>query len=131
KQQLVARAHYSDGSERDVTNLAVFLTNNENSAAITTDGLITAGKRGEAFVMARFATFTVGTQAIVIPKNLKYQWSNPPENNYIDGLVNAKLKKMRILPSALCSDEVYLRRASPDITGTLPTPAKHERIMTE
>jgi hypothetical protein len=122
KQQLVARAKYSDGTERDVTNLAVFLSNNDNSATVTPDGLVTAGKRGEAFVMARFATFTVGTQAIVIPKGIKYAWPSIPENNYIDTLVNAKLQKMRMLPSGLCSDEVFLRRAYIDIVGLLPEP---------
>ena len=129
KQQLVARARYSDGTERDVTNLAVFLSNNDNSATVTPDGLVTAGKRGEAFVMARFATFTIGTQAIVIPKDVKYAWPNTPENNYIDTLVNAKLKKMRLLPSPLCSDEVFLRRAYLDIIGLLPTSADHEKFV--
>src|SRR5262249_42826013 len=47
-QQLTLRAKYSDGSDRDVTSLAVFLTNNDTSAAITPDGLVTAGDRGEA-----------------------------------------------------------------------------------
>jgi hypothetical protein len=129
KQQLVARAHYSDGTERDVTKLAVFMTNNENSAAVTPDGLITAGKRGEAFVMARFATFTVGTQAIVIPKGVKYTWPKTPENNYIDGLVDAKLQKMRILPSPLCSDDVFIRRAYIDIVGQLPTQEEHDQFI--
>jgi hypothetical protein len=129
KQQLVARAKYSDGTERDVTNLVVFLSNNDNSASVTTDGLVTAGKRGEAFVMARFATFTIGSQAIVMPKNLKYAWPNTPENNYIDTLVNAKLKKMRMLPSPLCSDETFLRRAFLDIVGVLPTPSDHDLFM--
>ena len=32
-QQFIVRAKYSDGTDRDVTNLAVFLTNNDNSAA--------------------------------------------------------------------------------------------------
>jgi hypothetical protein len=96
---------------------------------VTTDGLVTAGKRGEAFVMARFATFTIGSQAIVIPKNLKYAWPNTPENNYIDTLVNAKLKKMRMLPSPLCSNETFLRRAFLDIVGVLPTPSDHDLFM--
>ena len=49
--------------------------------------------------MARFATFTVGSQAIVVPKGLQYQWPNVAENNYIDTFVDAKLKKLRITPS--------------------------------
>ena len=129
KQQLVARAKYADGSERDVTNLAVFLSNNDNSATVTPDGLVTAGKRGEAFVMARFATFTIGAQAIVIPKGIKYTWPKIAENNYIDTLVDAKLQKMRMLPSPVCSDEVFLRRAYLDIVGMMPTPAEHNQYI--
>ncbi len=75
----------------------MFLSNNDNSARIGDDGMVTAGSRGEAFVMARFATFTVGAQVIVIPKGVPFEWpANLKENNYIDGLVDAKLKKLRI-----------------------------------
>src|SRR5688572_10843069 len=61
-QRMTARARYSDGTDRDVTHLALFLSNNDNSAKIGADGVVTAGKAGEAFIMARFATFTVGSQ---------------------------------------------------------------------
>jgi len=121
KQQLIARAVYEDGTDRDVTSLAVFMSNNENSAAVNENGLITAGARGEAFVMARFSTYTVGMQALALPKDLKY---SPPQSkpvNYIDELVNAKLEKIRILPSEICDDQTFLRRATIDITGLLPT----------
>ena len=129
RQQMTVRAHYSDGTERDVTHLALFLSNNENSALISPDGLITAAKRGEAFVMARFATFTVGSQVIVIPKGLNYRFPDLPEYNYIDQLVDAKLKKLRIVPSPLCGDEVFCRRAYIDIVGQLPTREEHDRFM--
>ena len=69
-QQLTVRAKYADGNDRDVTSLAVFLTNNETSAAVSQTGLVTAGKRGEAFLMARFETHTVGTHFITLPKGL-------------------------------------------------------------
>jgi hypothetical protein len=120
-QQMIARAKYADGTDRDVTSLAVFLTNNDNSAAITPDGLVTAANRGEAFVMARFETHTVGSQALVLPKDLQYSPPGEPAVNYVDELVNAKLQKLRILPSEKCSDEVFLRRVTIDITGVLPT----------
>jgi hypothetical protein len=130
KQQFTVRAHYSDGTVRDVTHLALFNSNNDNSAGISPDGLVTAGKRGEAFVMARFATFTVGSQVIVIPKGINYQFpSNLPEYNYVDQLVDAKLKKLRIVPSPVCGDEVFLRRAYADIIGLLPTRDEHDRFM--
>jgi hypothetical protein len=129
KQQMTVRARYSDGSDRDVTRLAVFLTNNESSAMIDDTGLVTAGDRGEAFVMARFETFTVGSQMIVLPKGLTFDYPAEPEANYIDTLVADKLKKLRIAPSGICSDEVFLRRATLDIVGLPPTVAEYERFM--
>ena len=128
-QKVTIRAQYSDGTDRDVTNLAVYLTSNDNSAKITPDGVVTAGERGEAFVMARFATFTVGSPFIVLPKALQFTFPNVPENNYIDKFVNAKLKKLRIAPSDLCTDEAFLRRVYVDIIGVLPTPEEFARYV--
>lgn len=128
-QRMVVRARYSDGTDRDVTSLAVFSSNNDNSAVVGLDGRVTAAERGEAYLMARFETHTVGTHFIVLPKGLEFAWKDIPENNYIDTLVNAKLKKLRILPSELCTDEEFLRRATLDITGTLPTVDEFEAFM--
>ena len=128
-QQMTVRAKYSDGVDRDVTNLAVFLTNNETSAAIDPDGLVKAGARGEAFVMARFETFTVGSQVIVLPKGLKFQYPNEPDANYVDTFVAAKLKKLRIEPSEICGDEVFLRRVFLDVVGIPPTSAEYDAFM--
>jgi hypothetical protein len=128
KQQMVVRAKYSDGSDRDVTSLALFFSNNDNSAKISADGEVTAGERGEAFVMARFATFTVGAQVIVLPKGLKFSFPKAQEKNYIDTLVHNKLKKLRIAPSEVCDDETFLRRAYLDIVGVLPTALEHAKF---
>ncbi|MFI5459107.1 MAG: DUF1549 domain-containing protein [Isosphaerales bacterium] len=128
-QQLTVRARYSDGSDRDVTSLAVFLTNNDVAAPVSPDGLVTAGDRGEAFVMARFETHTVGSQFIVLPKGLNFTFPAEPEVNYIDKLVNDKLKKLRIAPSGQCDDETFLRRAAIDIVGLTPTVEEFNRFM--
>ncbi|WP_435007059.1 DUF1549 domain-containing protein [Tundrisphaera lichenicola] len=129
-QQMTVRAKYSDGTDRDVTSLAVFLTNNETSAAISPTGLVTAGSRGEAFVMARFDTHTVGSQVLVLPKGLQFEYPAEPEVNYVDTLVAAKLKKLRIAPSSLCTDEVFVRRAYLDVIGLPPTVEEYGRFMT-
>ena len=119
-QRLTVRAKYADGTDRDVTSLAFFSTNNETAAEVSQDGIVTAHARGEAFIMARFETHTVGSQFIVLPKGLEYTDPQTPENNYIDTFVHDKLRKLRITPSEVCSDEVFLRRVCADITGTLP-----------
>lgn len=130
QQSFIVKAFYADGTTRDVTDLAVFMSNNDNSAPIDQHGLCTASKRGEAFVMARFDTHTVGSQVVVLPKDLKYE---KPQvvGNYIDELVGSKLHKLRITPSQVCSDEEFLRRATVDITGLLPTEEEYNVFMSD
>lgn len=130
QQQFIARARYSDGTDRDITSLAVFSTSNDNSAPIDVDGLVKAAARGEAFIMARFETHAVGSQVLVLPKDLEY--TKPPvTGNYIDELVGSKLDKLRILPSDLCTDEEFLRRVTIDITGTLPKEEEYHAFMAD
>lgn len=130
-QRITVRAKYSDGTDRDVTSLAYFSSNNENSAEMSQDGVVTAHARGEAFIMARFDTHTVGTHFIVLPKGLKYEDPKTPEFNYIDTLVHAKLRKLRMLPSEVCSDEEFLRRVNLDIAGTMPTRGEYELFIAD
>jgi hypothetical protein len=129
-QQFIARARYADGTDRDVTDLAVFLSNNDTSAPISPDGVATAASRGEAFLMARFETHTVGHQVLVLPKGLSFT-PTPAAGNYIDELVIAKLNKLRIQPSPLCSDEEFLRRVTIDITGQLPTEEEYHAFVAD
>ena len=130
-QRLMVRAKYSDGTDRDVTSLAYFSSNNENSAEISQQGIVTAHARGEAFIMARFDTHTVGSHFIVLPKGLQYEDPKTPEFNYIDTLVHNKLRKLRIVPSEVCSDEQFLRRTFIDITGTLPGADDYEKFVSD
>lgn len=122
KQPLTVRATYSDGTDRDVTHLVVFSSDNDPTASVDTKGFVTSHEKGEAFVLARFDTYSVVSQFIVIPDSLKYEKPQLVENNYIDTLVNDKLHKLRVIPSGLCTDHEFIRRAHIDINGTLPTP---------
>ncbi len=130
-QRLTVRAKYEDGSDRDVTSLAYFSTNNDNSAIVSQDGMVTAKNRGEAFVMCRFDTHTVGANFMVLPKDLEFSWLEIPENNYIDARINEKLRNLRIQPSELCSDAEFIRRASLDICGIVPAPQRVVEFMAD
>ena len=118
---LTVRATYSDGTDRDVSTLSSYSTSNDNSAPIgELSGVTTSKKRGEAFLLARFHTFTEGSQAIVVPKDLPYSRPDLSAFNYIDEHVHEKLHKLRIIPSEVCSDEVFVRRVFLDVIGRLP-----------
>ncbi len=124
KQQLVVRARYADGSDRDVTDLALLSSSNDESAAVSADGQVTSGRPGEAYVMARFGTLAEVSQVLVLADSAAAIWPDVPELHPIDAFVHDKLKKMRQVPADVCSDEVFLRRVSLDVLGLLPTAAE-------
>lgn len=123
-QQITVRATYADGTDRDVTRLALFMSNNDPVAKIDKDGLVRSGERGAAFMLARFDVFSVTAQAVVIPKDLVYERPLAPEVNYVDKAVNERLHRLRILPSGVCTDEEFIRRVYIDVVGLYPQPAE-------
>lgn len=126
------RATYSDGTDRDVTTLSTFSSSNDNSVAMDRrEGLATSKNRGEAFLLSRFHTYTEGSQAIVVPKDIVYEKPEFAAFNYIDPLVAEKLNKLRIVPSGLAEDEVFLRRAFLDIVGLPPSVEEREKFLTD
>jgi mono/diheme cytochrome c family protein len=125
-------ASYSDGTDRDVTTLSRFSSSNDNSVSIhVREGLAASRNRGEAFLLARFHTFTEGAQAIVVPADLAYTRPEFPAFNYVDNPVAEKLHKLRIIPSDLADDETFLRRVFLDVVGLPPTLAEREKFLSD
>jgi mono/diheme cytochrome c family protein len=130
-QQITVRATYSDGTDRDVTSLALFMSNNDPVASIGKDGLVKSGDRGAAFMLARFDVFSVTAQAIVIPKGLVYERPKVAEVNYVDKAVNERLHRLRIVPSGVCTDEEFVRRVYIDVVGLYPKPAELQAFIAD
>ncbi len=118
--RLRARAYFSDGSRRDVSRLAVYDPANL-LVTVTPDGLVTSQRPGETTVLARFLDKQATARLAFVPERQGFQWHSPPENNFIDHEVFAKLKVLRINPSRLCGDDVFARRAWLDLAGVIPT----------
>jgi hypothetical protein len=127
-QRIVVLARYSDGTDRDVTDLAVFLSNNDAAATVSQQGLVKGTGPGNAFILARFDQFTEGSSIIVRP-GTPYEFPQVPARNEIDELVYARWREMHLVPSGICSDETFLRRAFIDLIGRLPSPQQRREFL--
>lgn len=133
KQQMRVVATYSNGESRDVTAEAFVESGNTDvmivdgtpatatmAAQPTHTGLMKTLRRGEAPVLARFEGAYAATTVTVMGDRTGFTWQQPPAFNRIDELVAAKWQRMRIQPSDICSDEVFIRRVQMDLTGLPP-----------
>jgi hypothetical protein len=119
-QQFLVIAKYPDGSTRDVTREAHFSVSNTEVTDVNKDGLVKGLRRGEAALLVRYEGIYATALLTVMGDRSGYQWAEVPENNFIDQHVNAKLRKMKILPSELTSDGEFMRRVYLDLTGLPP-----------
>lgn len=122
KTQFAAYAHYSDGTVEDITRRAQYDSNDQEIALVDAVGLVrTLGLSGEAAVMARYQGH-VATFRATVPLGVKTPDWQFPTNTVVDTHTSKKWKDLGLVPSDLASDEIFVRRAYLDLTGTLPTP---------
>ena len=133
KQQLVVRAHYSDGHAEDVTRWAKFTSNNDSVSTVDALGLVQVTGHGEGVVNAWYQSYNVVSTVTVayaqsVPATV---FKNAPRRNFIDELVLAKLRRLNLPPSPPSSDGEFVRRAFLDTTGTLPTAAETRAFLAD
>ncbi len=131
--QLKVTAFFSNGTSRDVTRQAVYQSNEPGLATVENDGVVkTYAQHGLFAVMARYgeqlATFHAAIPFVVDP-------ARKPEVDRDLELIEQKLgaspadphllsqwRRLGVVPSPIAADTTFLRRATIDICGTLPTP---------
>ena len=122
-QQLQVTAHYSDGSWRDITGIAQFESGARDMAEVSPAGVVTTAKlTGDAAIMVRYQEH-VGVFRMTIPLGAP-AGEFPPERNFIDTHVFAKLRTLGLPVSPLSDDPTFLRRVTLDLAGRLPTAAE-------
>ncbi len=121
-QPLRVSAFLSDGSQRDVTRLALYESNEPSVAEVSATGVIETQARGGLFaVMVRY-----GDQFAVVHGTVPFHAersavATQPPRTWVDGMLRPQWQRLGIEPSPPADDATFLRRASLDICGTLPT----------
>ena len=122
QQQILVRAHYSNGRIEDVTRWAKFTSTDESVATVDEFGTAKVVGPGEGAVNAWFASRIVTTRISVPFENTISQPSQPDAIvHFIDSHVSKQLATLGLESAERCSDSEFIRRSAMDATGTLPT----------
>src|SRR5262245_62236912 len=128
-QQLVVLAHYANGTTVDVTRKARYQSNDDSIATVSADGLVTARRSGEAAILVRSLDQVTAARIGVVLSPPVRNYPSVPRLNFIDEHVFSKLRRLNIVPSEICTDEEFLRRAHLDLIGVLPTAEEARKFL--
>lgn len=130
-QQLSVIATFADGTTRDVTALATYDVSHKDVLSVSDAGLVTGHKRGQGAVSVRYLAHLESVHFTATEEVEGFVWNNPTEANFIDKHVHAKLRQLSVLPSDICDDATFLRRAHLDLTGLLPPWEKAKEFLAD
>ncbi len=132
-------AVWSDGEQEDVTPLCRFRTNDDSVATVSEDGVVSTVGPGDTHIITFYDNGILAipvlrpfsaTAGLVNTGGVAAGRAQGPSAE-IDRLVMQKLAKLNLPTSPPCSDVEFLRRATLDLTGTLPSPAEVQAFLND
>lgn len=122
KQMLKLRveAVFADGSIENVAGLSSFQSQDPQVATVEGLGHVVPKGVGDAAILVRYGSHPA-MMRVLVPRDEVAAFPDVTSNNFVDRHVLDKLRRMNVPPSPVADDATFLRRASLDITGELPT----------
>lgn len=121
-EQLVVRAHFSNGTSRDVTPWVKWSSANEAVARVDDNGLVSIVGHGEGALVAWYSSkLMIASVTVPYPNQVPDSAFAQKPRNVLDELIDAKLKSLNLPPSPPSDDAEFVRRVYLDTIGTLPT----------
>jgi len=119
---LRVRAYFADGDQEDVTALAELRSRDEAVVVIDTAGRAVAHSPGDAAIVVSYRGVFAGI-SLIVPFAVRHAPESPRRSgNLIDDELDVHLRRLGLSVSPPASDEEFLRRATLDVLGTLPSP---------
>lgn len=124
------QAKFADGTSEDVSSLCSFSSRDEGVATVDVDGRVRTVGAGDTTILVRYRAEPV-MASVVVPRSSKQPFPKITATNFIDEHVLAKLRRLNIPPVGKADDATFLRRATLDITGRLPTPSEVREFLAD
>lgn len=128
---LKATATFSDSSIKDVTSLVVF-ESSDPTVRISANGGVEFAESDvsrQTSVTVRYLNQQTTARVEFVPQRPGFAFVAPAPAHFIDELVFAQLQRLKINPAPICDDATFLRRASLDLTGLLPSTKKAQVFL--
>jgi hypothetical protein len=133
RQPLRVTGTFADGATRDITRMAIYTANDKTLADVDRDGVVeTTSLPGESAIVVRYQDKVVSAFVTVpmidagaVVGNLA-AWDR---SRFVDRLVAEKWERLRLTPSVPADDATFLRRATLDLIGRLPTLAETQQFL--
>lgn len=131
--QVLVNAHYDDGRVVDVTHWAKFSATDAAVAIVDDQGTVSVTGSGEAAVLVWFGSkVALARMTVPFPYQVAAEiFQQAPRRNFIDQLNLQQLQKLGLRPASRCDKDAFLRRATLDTVGRLPTIEERDAFLAD